>query len=105
MVEYDQRPEKNTETRLNLDDLLTRVRYSIDVHQPHIRIDEAMCRNCDPRKCITVCPAGVYNWDGQSMSVRWERCLECGACHLTCDKESLSWQYPRGGRGVSFRIG
>jgi ferredoxin like protein len=90
---------------MNLDDCLSRVRYKVDTDRPHIRVDESACRTCDHRRCINVCPAGVYSWSNQRMSVRWERCLECGACRVVCEPEVLSWKYPCGGFGISYRMG
>jgi len=33
----------------------------------------------------------------------WEGCLECGTCFIACDQRALTWDYPRGGYGFSYR--
>ncbi|NLI13257.1 MAG: ferredoxin family protein, partial [Peptococcaceae bacterium] len=53
------------------------------------------------------CPACLYTLkeDGE-LSFDYAGCLECGTCRIICPKEgAISWQYPRGGFGVSFRYG
>jgi ferredoxin like protein len=34
-----------------------------------------------------------------------EGCLECGTCKVVCDRDAVSWRYPRGGYGVRYRWG
>ena len=74
--------------------------------ESHITIDQQVCATaCRYRSCIAVCPADLYeiNENGQVI-VNWEGCLECGACMICCDNGALSWGYPRGGFGVSYRM-
>ncbi|WP_197708828.1 ferredoxin family protein [Leminorella richardii] len=56
---------------------------------------------------MSVCPARLYQQseDG-SLSVDFHGCLECGACRLLCDKETLAqWGYPEAGYGITMRFG
>ena len=82
--------------------------------------DPAAC--ADPgcaRPCLTVCPAGVFEWLGgpidtaevrsvalaqadRLIAVHAERCLECGACLYLCPRDNLQFNYPPGGYGVFF---
>ena len=98
------RPGLGTQT-LILDELLARVRYQVDADHPHIQIRPEECRQCDRHPCLRVCPAGVYRLAEGGMEALWERCLECGACRQVCQEPALHWEHPRGGRGVSFRLG
>jgi ferredoxin like protein len=75
--------------------------------EPHITIDQRICATaCVDQVCTTVCPADLYevNGDGRIV-VNWEGCLECGACMICCENGALSWSYPRGGFGVQYRFG
>ena len=74
--------------------------------EPHIVIDVEKCRTvCIQRACLQVCPADLYEVNDQGeMTVNWEGCLECGTCLICCDEKALTWQYPRGGFGVQYRM-
>lgn len=65
------------------------------------------CRRCDSRACLYVCPASVYEWndDLQQLNVRFENCLECGACRIACQKHSLEWKYPKSDYGITYKLG
>jgi ferredoxin like protein len=93
------------EVDLNVDDLLGRLRYVIDHGRPHILIDPSGCADCVRRDCLKVCPVRAYRSEEGGIALRWERCIECGACLHVCDRGAIRWSYPRGGRGVSFRLG
>lgn len=70
-------------------------------------VDPARCRACAGRECTSVCPAATYEWrvDEGILSVRFENCLECGACRLACPHANISWRYPMGGMGICYRYG
>ena len=92
----------------SLDARLGLVRYETDSAASHIHVDAAKCKDCAGRPCITVCPAFVYRWIDDHVAVRYENCLECGACQLACDSNGnrgLTWRNPAGGFGVVFRLG
>jgi ferredoxin like protein len=74
---------------------------------PHITIDGDSCRGCTTRACVTVCPANLFVElrDG-GILFNYEQCFECGSCYLVCNEENaITWRYPEGGKGVSFRRG
>ena len=96
------RPVLTLDARLGLD------KYEIDAEQSHIRVDLALCQACAARPCLTVCPAGVYRWVDEHVTVRYENCLECGTCQIACDhggNKGITWRNPQGGFGVVFRYG
>ncbi len=94
-----------SEVDLNLDDMLGRLRFVIDHGRPHILVDALACANCIRRSCLRLCPVRAYQWQEGGILLHWERCIECGACLHACDRGAITWSYPRGGYGVSFRLG
>jgi ferredoxin like protein len=79
--------------------------YRID-QAPHIIVNREACRSCLHRACTFTCPVNCYEWneDGKRMNFAYESCLECGTCLIVCDKGALTWNYPRGGFGVRYRL-
>jgi ferredoxin like protein len=93
---------------LSLDARLGLDRYQIDEENSHITIDQARCKVCALRPCLTVCPAGVYTWSEDHVAVHYENCLECGTCQIACDsggQGGITWRNPQGGFGIAFRYG
>ena len=86
------------------------VSYATD-RESHLTLsDPTLCRTCALRPCIRVCPAEVYRWDTESgaLRIRYENCLELGACRIACTQMgngALRWDFPRGSKGVHFRQG
>ncbi len=82
-------------------------RFEVDEEQPHIAVDQELCRSTGTGdRIIAVCPARVYS-RGPSGEVLVEpaACLECGTCLAVAAPGALTWHYPRGGYGVQFREG
>jgi ferredoxin like protein len=74
----------------------------------HLEIAEAAkCSACAGKECTQVCPAGTYDWSDEQgrIVVKFENCLECGACRLVCPHVNISWRYPMGGAGICYRYG
>jgi ferredoxin like protein len=90
---------------MNIEDLKQLTQFIID-EQAHIMVNQGICQTCDTRACVKACPANCYTFDETTklLSVVWENCLECGTCHVICDKGALDWSYPRGGYGVNYRL-
>ena len=90
---------------MNIEDLPQITQFIVD-EKPHIVVDKEICRDCGHRACVNACPANCYTWDeaNKLLSVVYENCLECGTCHIICDKGALDWSYPRGGFGVNYRL-
>ncbi len=93
-------------SKMVLEDKLFTVKFTPDTSS-HLRPDNEMCKVCTNRVCTIVCPANVYEWDeaAQKLIVNFENCLECGACRIACIKQSLIWEYPKGTKGVTFKLG
>lgn len=94
--------------KLSLDARLGLDKYEIDEENSHITVDQALCQSCDLKPCLTVCPAEVYKWVDGQIVVRYENCLECGTCEISCEtggNGSIVWQPPVGGFGIVFRYG
>lgn len=85
-----------------VEEKLETVRFHIDEYA-HIRVNTETCRGCDLTPCVYVCPAGLFELLGGEMSFSYEHCLECGTCYVACERQAISWEYPRGGYGVTFR--
>ncbi|MDD3236548.1 MAG: 4Fe-4S dicluster domain-containing protein [Candidatus Gastranaerophilales bacterium] len=90
----------------NIDDKLFSVKYTCDT-QCHLNPNQEKCIKCKSKACTYVCPANVYAWraEDKTLLVRYENCLECGACRIACEKKCIDWRYPRAGFGVSFKQG
>ena len=89
-----------------LDNKLATVKYSTDTVS-HLKPCNEDCKECTSKCCTYICPAGVYEWseEKQKLLVNFENCLECGACRIACEKQSLDWEYPKGTKGVTFKNG
>lgn len=87
--------------KLKLEDKLFLVKTRKD-KVSHIKIDQAKCRHCRFKVCLTVCPAGTYEQSNGEIKANYENCLECGSCQVVCTKGAIIWQNPRGGFGVTY---
>ena len=90
---------------MNIADRLYRVRFNVDRDNPHIKVNNEICRECDNQVCLRVCPAEVYAVEDGEITVSYQGCLECGACRIACTLGGIEWQYPKGGFGVCLRFG
>lgn len=90
----------------NIDDKLATIKYTCDT-ESHLIVNQDKCRKCKKRFCTFICPANVYSWDSENkkMLVKFEDCLECGACRIACEKKNIDWKYPKAGYGVKFKLG
>ena len=91
---------------LSLDKRLMLVNFSRDP-EPFIVVDTAKCDNCASKPCLYICPAQVYTWQ-EKLQYNTEGCMETGACLVVCHKlgnRAISWKYPSGGKGATFKQG
>ncbi|OGI20207.1 MAG: 4Fe-4S ferredoxin [Candidatus Melainabacteria bacterium RIFOXYA12_FULL_32_12] len=88
----------------HIDDKLFTVKYK-SAESSHLAPNQEDCAKCQDKACTFVCPANVYSWDEEQKKilVGFENCLECGACRIACSYQSLSWNYPTAGCGVTFK--
>ncbi|MBN1317387.1 MAG: 4Fe-4S binding protein [Anaerolineales bacterium] len=89
---------------IDLSEKLLRVRHVVAM-EPHIVLDDTRCESCDLQSCLYVCPAGCFTLEDGQIQFSYEGCLECGTCRVVCPNKALTWDYPLGGYGVSFRYG
>ncbi len=76
--------------------------------EPFITVDTQICRTCETKPCLYVCPTKVYRLDKGELLYNTEGCIELGACTIVCThigKGAIRWSYPGGSYGVSFRFG
>ncbi len=78
-----------------------------NAQESHIRLDQNICRKCEKKICISVCPAHLYAQSEETgeVIVEYAGCLECGTCMIACAAKSVSWGYPEDGCGVQYRYG
>ncbi|MDR2132686.1 MAG: 4Fe-4S dicluster domain-containing protein [Clostridiales Family XIII bacterium] len=91
---------------MRVDDKLGFVRFKVDEQNPHIVLNEDYDDEKEIRLLVMACPAGLYAYEDGKLSFNCEGCLECGTCRvLSLGKAIESWSYPRGGKGVEYRMG
>ncbi|HZD12765.1 MAG TPA: hypothetical protein VE177_04515 [Candidatus Binatus sp.] len=96
---------KETE-EMSLDKRLALVSFTKD-SDAFITVDTKLCQRCEKKPCLYICPAQVYTWQDQ-LNYNIEGCMETGACLVVCHKlgaKAITWKYPAGGKGVSFKQG
>ena len=86
---------------------LDRNRYETDETRSHILVDQpaAKATGAGPL-LVRVCPAHVYSLQADgTVGVLYAACLECGTCRAVAPPGALTWHYPRGGMGITYREG
>jgi ferredoxin like protein len=92
--------------RMSIQEKLSINKYELDEDHPHIEVNNEICNAvCKIRPCLHVCPAEVYTEKDGDVMVDYAGCLECGTCKVACPHEALTWEYPRGGFGITYRYG
>lgn len=92
--------------KLSIEELQYLTRFAAD-DTAHVRIkDINIClTKCEDKPCTFVCPGEAYKWEGDRMFIGYEGCHECGTCRIACPYDNIEWNYPKGGKGVVFRLG
>lgn len=103
---------------MDIEKKLIHVKYKTD-SESHLILNQEICKVCEDRVCLNVCPANVYKEavSGQNLnsvtkkdgtieviSVEYENCLECGACRIACPYGAIDWRYPKSGCGVAYKF-
>ena len=91
---------------MTLDKRLALVHFTKDP-EPFIVVDTEKCEQCKMKPCLYICPAEVYTWQ-EKLNYNTEGCKETGACLIVCHKlgaGAITWKYPSGGKGVTFKSG
>lgn len=90
---------------MKLDDKLYLTRF-LPAAKSHLKIiDSKVCLDCVDKPCAIFCPAGVYKWEEDHITVAYEGCLECGTCKYGCPYDNIDWHNPQGGFGVVYKNG
>lgn len=86
---------------------LDTTRFVLDDECPHIEVHQQAARAAGMGPVWErVCPAKVYAVAaGGEIRVDAAGCVECGTCLAVAAPGTLTWHYPRGGFGVSYREG
>ncbi len=95
-----------SEEPVTLDKRLALVNFTKDP-EPFIVVDTNKCEQCKMKPCLYICPAEVYTWQDK-LNYNTEGCMETGACLIVCHKlgaGAITWKYPSGGKGVTFKSG
>jgi len=90
---------------MNLNERLYRIRYRIDSRNPHLSLNGGICEKCVEQDCLNICPVDNFILEEGHVVLKWENCLECGACRIACPYGSIRWDYPNGAYGISYRYG
>jgi ferredoxin like protein len=89
---------------ISFEDQMSTVDFRVAA-EPHIVVDNEVCRHCSTQECVHACPANLFvpREDG-GVLFNYEQCFECGTCYMVCNREgAITWRYPEGGFGVVFR--
>jgi ferredoxin like protein len=92
---------------LSRNDRLATLAIRINENHPHLKIiDQQVCLGCSAKPCTITCPVDNYSvMDDGRTAIDWASCIECGTCRIICPFHNISWTYPTGGFGVSYRYG
>lgn len=93
--------------KMTIQDKLGVDKFNTDEQNSHIQVDKGYEDEKEIQRIIRACPAGLYTLseDGR-MEFDHLGCLECGTCRvLSGGKIVKEWNYPAGGKGISFRKG
>ncbi len=63
--------------KLTLDKRLGTVSFTQDP-DPFIIVNTELCKKCESKPCLYICPAQVYTWQDQ-LNYNIEGCMETGA--------------------------
>ena len=92
---------------LSRDDKLATLSIKVNERDPHLKIiDQKVCLKCIDKPCTVTCPVQNYKVeDNGHTTIFWDSCIECGTCRVICPFQNISWKFPAGGYGVSFKYG
>jgi len=100
-------PKPDASKALTADDRVGLDKFEFD-EEAFITVDTQICRTCEAKPCLYVCPTKVYRLEKGELVYNTEGCIELGACAVVCahiGKGAIRWSYPRGSYGVGFRFG
>jgi len=88
-------------------DKLYRTTFKTNFGDPHLGVDNDICKTCAGNWCLYCCPSQRFTKDAEGLiHVDYEGCFECGTCFVAClPKGLVLWKQPLGGFGVSYKYG
>ena len=95
-------PKPDASKVLTADDRVGLDKFEFD-EEPFITVDTQVCRTCEGKPCLYVCPTKVYRLEKGELGYNTEGCVELGACAVVCKhmgKGAIRWSYPRGAVSV-----
>jgi len=92
---------------ISRDDKLATLAIKVHEGSPHLKIvDQKVCLQCLEKPCTVTCPVENYKVEENGhTTIFWSSCIECGVCRIICPYHNISWRYPTGGFGVTYRYG
>lgn len=93
-------------------DRLTAVSLSGTIHREdepsHITFsDPGQCHRCSAdyqcHPCAFFCPAEVYKFEEDELTLNPVNCLHCQTCRIKCPHQVIQWQVPEGGDGPRYK--
>lgn len=92
------------EKEFTVEEKLALTKFTVDPNYEHIKINPEICAKCTTHECVLACPANCYTETEEGKVIfSYEGCVECGTCRMVCPHGSVTWTYPKGGFGVTFR--
>ena len=91
---------------MNINEKLSTLKYNKDT-ESHLEVNNDICTTCKEKFCTHICPANVYEWveNENTLTIRYENCLECGACKIACERINIQWRYPNADYGIKYKNG
>ena len=99
--------ENVTSQNISLEGKLDLININID-KSDFIKVDTNICKKCEDKPCLYICPAKVYQIENKELVYNVEGCIELGACYIVCHKlgkGAIKWNYPKGNYGVNYKFG
>jgi ferredoxin like protein len=90
---------------MDIKERLGTLKYDVDKEYAHITVDEKICEKCPHHFCVMACPVQCYTLQNGKLIFNYEDCVECGTCSIACDQGSVTWHYPKAGKGVIYKFG
>ena len=103
-MEAFSRFHESEESDLRVEEKLALNKFDVD-KEIHITLKEELCKKCDLKPCLYICPADCFVLKDEHVTFSYEGCLECGSCRIVCPKKAIDWVYPRGGFGICYQYG
>jgi Fe-S-cluster-containing hydrogenase component 2 len=65
------------------------IRAEMRISKDDVRMRIKVCRLCEEKSCVKVCPSGALRFDGQHIEVDEALCTLCKSCALACPFQGI----------------